>query len=120
MELLVENNLYREGYALGSRERYFLEPGLRKVTGSLRLGIEDMGYLRKYLELDNTSLRINVKAQKGCSLEIFLPRVVFSGEIKTVFGKEQDVQQVIPFVALKDDGLGTDIRVTLINNQQQV
>ncbi|HHT9120357.1 MAG TPA: phage tail tube protein [Candidatus Hypogeohydataceae bacterium YC41] len=120
MELLIENHLYREGYALGSRERYFLGPGLRKVTGSLILGIEDTGYFSKYLNLNTSALKINVTAPLGDSLEVFLPRIVFTGKVKSVLGKGQSVQQAIPFLALKDEGLGTDIKVTLINNQSQV
>ena len=118
--LLLENHLFRDGHALGSRERCFLGPGVRRVSGSLLLGTEDMGYFSKYLALNSTSLKINVTAPSGSSLEVLLPRVVFTGQISSVTGKAGGVQQGISFLALKDDGLGTDIKMTLVNNQPQV
>lgn len=123
-ELLLENHLFREGYALGSRERYFLGPGLRKVSGTLFLEMEDTSYFSKYLGLNSSSLKISVTAPAGSnSLEVFLPKIVFTGQINSpsgVDGKDLEVRQGISFLALKDDLLGTDIKVTLVNNQPQV
>lgn len=120
IELLLENHLFRDGHALGSRERCLLGPGIRRVSGSLLLGTKDMGYFSKYLALNSTSLKINVTAPSGGSLEVLLPRVVFTGQTSSATGKEGGVQQDISFLALKDDGLGTDIKMTLVNNQPQV
>jgi hypothetical protein len=120
VELLLENNLFKGGYALGSRERYYLGPGLRRVSGSLLLGMEDTGYFSKYLGLGGSPLKINVTTPSGPSLEVFLPRVVFTGQIRSVIGRDGDVRQGLSFLALKEEGLGTDIKVTLINNQPQV
>ncbi|MDI6761234.1 MAG: phage tail tube protein [Candidatus Brocadiaceae bacterium] len=120
VELILENHLFKAGHALGSRERYFLGPGVRRVSGSLVLGTEDMGYLSKYLALNSTSLKIKVTAPSGSSLEVSLPRVVFTGQISSVTGRDGAVQQGLSFLALKDNGLGTDMKVTLINNQPKV
>ena len=120
IELILENHLFRDGHALGSRERWFLGPGVRRVSGNLLLGTEDMSYLSKYLALNSTSLKISVTAPSGGSLEVFLPRVVFTGQISSVTGEDGGVRQGISFLALKEDGLGTDMKVTLINNQPKV
>lgn len=120
-ELLLENNLFREGYALDSRERYFLGPGLRRVTGTLLLEMEDLSHFSKHLGLNSSSLKINVTAPLGSSrLEVFLPRIVFSGQTHSFLGTGEVVQQVIPFLALKDNLLGTDIKITLVNNRPQL
>ncbi len=119
MELTIENNLYRDGYVLGSRERYYLEPGIRKLTGKLLMETEDTDYLEEHLNSGNTSLRISVAGPNSAgSLEFLLPKIVFAGYSQFIVGHE--VQQEVSFVALRDDTLGTDIKVTLVNNQPQV
>lgn len=120
IQLVVDNHLDRDGFVLGSRDRYSIREGLRNISGSLTLGFEDFSYYTRFSSVSTSSLRITA-LQGAFSMEILLPRIVFTGSSPAPAVKDAGpLAGVLHFLALKDVSEGTDIKITLINNQDKV
>lgn len=117
VKLLIRNHLDRDGFVLDSRERFSINEGLRQVSGSLVLEFEDFGHYSRHIDLTASSIKITA-SQGALSMEVFLPRVVFTGSVPVPFVKDAGpIVGVVNFIALKDSAEGTDIKITLVNNQ---
>ncbi len=118
--LVVENNLDKNGFVLGLRERHSIGEGIRRVSGDLTLEFEDFSYYDRFKDLSTSSLKITL-LQGSLSMEVFLPKIVFSAKSPLPAVKDAG-PLVVPlhFVALKDPSEGTDIKITLTNNQSSI
>ncbi len=116
----VANRLDKNGFVLGLRERYSIGEGLRRVSGSLVLEFEDFSYYSRFNDVGTSSLKITA-VQDGLSMELHLPRIVFTDSAPVPAVKDGGpLTGVLHFMALKDPAEGTDIKITLINNQSAV
>ncbi|HCN19687.1 MAG: hypothetical protein A3C38_07235 [Planctomycetes bacterium RIFCSPHIGHO2_02_FULL_50_42] len=120
IQLIVDNHLDRDGFVLGSRDRYSISEGLRNISGSLTLEFADFSYYTKFSSVSASSLKITA-LQGVFSMEVLLPRIVFTGSSPVPVVKDAGpLAGILHFLALKDVSEGTDIKITLINNQDKV
>ncbi len=121
-QLVLQNGLDRDGFVLGSRDRYSIGEGLRRVSGSLTLEFEDFSHYTRFYDGGTSSLKITLDdVTGGLSMEVLLPRVVFTRSAPAPLVKDAGpLVSVLNFLALKDPSEGTDIKITLINNQSSV
>ncbi len=120
VQLVIRNHLDRDGFVLGSRQRHSIRQGLRRVSGSLMLEFEDFSYYDRFNDVTTSTLKITA-LQGGLSMEIYLPRIILTGSAPVPAVREAGpLAGILHFVALKDPSEGTDIKITLINNQSAV
>ena len=118
--LVVANNLDKNGFVLGLRERYSIGAGLRRVSGDLTLEFEDFSYYDRFEGLGASSLKITL-LQGSLSMEVLLPRIVFYEKSPLPAVKDAGpLVATLHFIALKDPSEGTDIKITLTNNQPSI
>ena len=119
-KLVIANQLDRNGFVLGQRERYSISEGLRYVSGTLTLEFEDFSYYNRFNDLSTSSLKITA-VQGSFSMEILLPRIVFNVSAPVPEVKNSGpLVSGLHFAALKDTTEATDIKITLINNQPAI
>ncbi len=115
-ELEIKNNLQADGFVLGSDSRVSAVEGLRKVTGKLTILFEDMTYYNKFVNGTESSVKFTM-TQGSYSVEILIPKIVYSGGLQThVVDSPGPLHVTLPFEAKKDAVEGTDIKVTFVNN----
>ncbi|MFQ5863158.1 MAG: phage tail tube protein [Candidatus Brocadiales bacterium] len=120
VQLVIENHLDVDGFVLGSRERHSIREGLRRISGSLTLEFEDFGYYDRFRDVTTSALKITA-VQGNFSMEIFLPRIVFTGMAPAPAVRDAGpLVGELHFVALKDASEGTDMKITLTNNQSVI
>lgn len=85
-QLVIDNHLDRDGFVLGSRERYSISEGSRRISGSLALKFEDFGYYTRFSDAVTSSLKITA-IQGVFSMEILLPSIVFTGSAPRTGGQ---------------------------------
>lgn len=120
VQLAINNHLDRDGFILGFRDRYSIGEGPRRVSGSLTFGFEDFGHYARFSEVSTSSLRITA-LQGVSSMEIFLPRIIFTGSAPVPAVRDAGpLSAALHFTALKDASEGTDIKITLVNDQDRV
>ncbi|MFQ5956178.1 MAG: phage tail tube protein [Candidatus Brocadiales bacterium] len=120
LQLVIRNHLDRDGFVLGSRERHSISEGLRRISGALTLEFEDFSYYERFSDITSSALKITT-LQGGFSMEIFLPKIVFTGSAPVPAVRDAGpLAGLLHFVALNDPSEGTDIKITLINNQSVI
>lgn len=126
----VANSLAEDKGALGSASRIALpRSGFREVTGTLNAEFDNLLNYNRFVNGTETSLHLSFvsddEAATGTDyqLDIYLPRVVFTGNTPTVSGPDL-IYHDLPFLALYSSSGGYDeqdeIRMILTTNVDSI
>lgn len=115
--ITIDNALLDSVYAVGARERIKLPEQAGGATGNVGLYVEDTTILNKFRSETESSIKVTFTATPY-SLEIFLPRIKYTGgagdpSMEAAFGPV--AIDNFPIQALIDTSTGTDVRITYVS-----
>ena len=124
--LTVNNNLKEDKMSLGSASRVAIpRSGFRDVTGSLNAEFDNLLNYNRFINGTETSLKLSFVSDNEAAdgtdhqLDIYLPRVVFTGNTPTVTGPDL-IYHDLPFLGLYSTNGGYDekdeVRMILTSN----
>lgn len=112
VELNIANAL-DPAFVIGSDSAMAITPGRINITGTVSAFFENMDLLRKFVDEEESSLRLTIGDGVKQSYIITLPRIKYSGGDNPVDG-EGPITLSMPFQALYDSCTGTNIRIDRI------
>jgi len=130
VSITINNNLIEDKGKMGTLQRAAIpRSGFRDVTGTLNLEFDDLNMYNKYTGGTETSLDITFTSDDEAvsgqvyTLNINLPRIVFTGETPVVDGPDLIFYDQ-PFIALYDstrgDGFKDEIKIEAITAETSV
>ncbi len=108
--LNLANNL-NAVYTLGSNSKADISEGRSNLTGSLSALFQDLTLLNKWLDKTPSSLDLRIPDADGNQYRIYIPNIEFSGSTPQV-GGENEIMLDMPFQALLDETLGSQILIS--------
>ena len=96
-------------YPLFQKSAHRLLDGRSNLTGELNLDFEDDTYWNAFLNETEMKLYFELEDMAGNKYQFTIPRIKFAGNSRSV--SENDVTQTVPFAALRDDMLGSQIKI---------
>lgn len=98
-------------FAVGSDSAVGITAGRCVVNGTVTAAFQNTALLNKFIEETESSLRLGISDPLGNELEIYLPRIKYSGgDIPAQ--NEGRILMNMPFTALLDSVTGTNIQLT--------
>ncbi|MFW5909192.1 MAG: phage tail tube protein [Thiohalospira sp.] len=119
MELTIENNLSDSDRYVGSRTRYATNEGEGAANGSITFAFQGLDHFDDWDQENERSLRVTFTTSDG-RLEIHLPRVKFFGQGIPPIETRQGIMQPLDYRALHDTLFGTDVAISLVNDEDSV
>lgn len=130
LTLNVNNNLKEDKGKLGSKYRAAIpRNGFREVTGTLNVEFDNLYNYNRFINQTEHAMQVSFVSDQMAagttphSLNVFLPRVVFTGETPSASGPEL-IYHNLPFVALFDSGEGDqekdEIRLQVITSDATI
>lgn len=117
--LTINNNMELEGFALnGTPYRADISEGDRAINGNGIMFFTRDTYDQFYPAfINNETLSFRITFERGTrSVSIFLPAIKISGEITPTLAVKGPLDIPFNFDAFRDDDSGTDIQVTVVND----
>ena len=114
----ITNGLY-DARVVGSRESANIGAGKSEVTGSITVMFEDLTYFTKWLNETETSLQLTYQ-NGNYSTQFYFPRVKYNGQGSPAIQSQEGIVLTLNFRALIDNALGTDVVVTITNDETTV
>lgn len=112
IELQINNGL-NPLYVIGDRSTAGIDAGRNNITGTVSAYFANLTLLKRFLEEEETSLKIMLGSGVGYSYGLEIPRLKYTGGDNPV-SNESAVQLSLPFQALLDDTAGSNIIITRI------
>jgi hypothetical protein len=122
LSINLSNGLYGDtGFVIGSNYRANLKPGTREVTGNAVFLFDNMDFYNAAVAGTDMELEIVCTDASSHSVTILLPKVQLLPNNSSP-KIANDGPLVIPanFEALKDDTEGTDIVITIVNDEASI
>jgi Phage tail tube protein len=116
MTLDIANTL-SESRVVGNRYLASLVEGKGEATGTLTLLLKDATYINKVLNETESSLQVNFENEFG-AFTLFAPKVKFFGDAGAGIPSNEGLVLAVEFVAIFSAAHGTDIQITLVNDEE--
>jgi hypothetical protein len=114
----ITNGLY-DARIVGSRESANIGAGKSEITGEISVMFEDLTYFNKWLNETETSIKLTY-TNGTSTCEFNFPRVKYSGPGSREIESQEGVVLNLKFRALVDSTEGSDVVITLINDEATV
>lgn len=111
LNFTIANNLRDQQFVIGSRYRYNLPAGKRRVTGNFTAFFEDVTTYNKFLNNTTVALRVRVTdATSGLWVEFEFPKVKLAGQSPTPnIPDDGPVVNTYAFQTFRDTVTNTDV-----------
>lgn len=115
-QITIENSIKDDNFVIGDARKATAPEGMRRITGQITVFFEDLVFYNKYV--NGTVAQLKIVATKGAnSWTWFLPRIFYAGRAPTpVVANDRPIVLTLPFQAVRDATLSTDLRMTIIND----
>lgn len=113
-EIMIDNELSEDHFTLDSESLYLTEiiGGQRKITGAIRVFFENWDEFNEMINNTVNSLTISL-SKNGYTTKFEIYKFKYTGYAQDLSESPSSIELTLPFIAIKDDSQGTDMKITV-------
>lgn len=119
LEMAIGNALDTDKFQVGSKYRASLPEGQGTAKGTITFLFEDLTYYNKWLNGTETSIKI-IFTQGAKSVAVYYPRVRYTGDGAPKIESAGGIVNAMSFSAFYSSVEGSDVVVTITNNETAI